>query len=183
MTREAHSGPQIPPERQSNLEPRGPILGPSHEDTQSTISAAPNGQTSPFPPPRALIHDLTLPPVPNLEIPPSPPGSPASTANAKFSHFLSLKSRGIHFNEKLASSTSLRNPSLLGKLMEHAKIDDQAQYYTSLPPDLWCISDLPEWGFKEELLKAQKKAQDTREKKQAAGQKGTVDFVAATAAE
>ncbi|PKY04006.1 hypothetical protein P168DRAFT_290131 [Aspergillus campestris IBT 28561] len=183
VNREAHSGQQGLPEKNPNSEPRGPILGPSHEDTQSTISASLNGQTSPFPPPRALIHDLTLPPVPNLEIPPSPPGTPPPAANAKFSHFLSLKSRGTHFNEKLAASSSLRNPSLLKKLMEHAGIDDQAQYSTSLPPDLWCISDLPGWGFKEELLKAQKKTQDTAEKKQAAGQKGTVDFVVATATE
>ncbi|KAJ6155043.1 hypothetical protein N7470_005609 [Penicillium chermesinum] len=48
--------------------------------------------------------------VPNLDIPPSPPGSPDPAANAKFQHFLSLKHQGVHFNAKLATSSSLKNP-------------------------------------------------------------------------
>ena len=115
---------------------------------------SPNGR-SPFSASRALIQDLTLPSVPNLDIPPSPPGSPNPAANSKFEHFLSLKKQGVHFNAKLASSSSLKNPSLLQKMMQHAGIEEQGQYETSLPTELWDISSIPQWGHKEELLRAQ----------------------------
>lgn len=129
---------------------------------------------------RALIHDLTLPPVPKLDIPPSPPGSPNPGANAKFSHFLSLKNQGIHFNEKLAGSTSLKNPSLLSKLRDHVGINDQGQYSTSLPNDIWDASALPGWGFKEELLKARQEICHKKEEKKGIGQGDSVEFVAST---
>lgn len=139
-----------------------------------------DGQSSPFSTPLALIHDLTLPPVPNLDIPPSPPGSPDPTANAKFAHFLSLKKQGTHFNEKLAGSKSLKNPSLLKKMMNHAGIDDQAQYSTSLSHDLWDASNLPDWGFKEELLKAQQDIRHKTEEKRLTGQWDSIEFVSGT---
>lgn len=129
---------------------------------------------------RALIHDLTLPPVPKLDIPPSPPGSPDSGANAKFGHFLSLKKQGIHFNEKLAGSTSLKNPSLLKKLRDHVGINDQAQYSTSLPNYIWDASKLPSWGFKEELLRTWQEVSYKTEEKRVKGQKGPIEFVPST---
>ncbi|KAF4251009.1 hypothetical protein CNMCM8980_009648 [Aspergillus fumigatiaffinis] len=135
----------------------GPIMGPLHDGAPSSADKLSiDAQLSPASAARTLIHDLTLPPVANLDIPPSPPGSPEPMANAKFTHFLSLKKQGTHFNEKLANSSSLRNPSLLRKLMDHAGIDEQAQYNTSLPAELWNSSGLPSWGYKEELLKSQK---------------------------
>jgi hypothetical protein len=124
-----------------------------------------------------LIQDLTLPPVPNLDIPPSPPGSPDPAANAKFEHFLSLKKQGVHFNAKLANSSSLKNPSLLKKMMNHAGIDEQSQYDTALPADLWSTSKLPKWGFKEEVLRAQQEIRQQREEKKSAGQRSSIDFV------
>jgi hypothetical protein len=126
---------------------------------------------------RTLIHDLTLPPVPNLDIPPSPPGSPNLSANAKFAHFLRLKKQDVHFNEKLAGSASLKNPSLLNKMMEHAGIDGQAQYSSSIPTELWDISSLPNWGYKEELLKVQKESNAKAEEKRQKGQRAMIDFV------
>ncbi|OJD12834.1 hypothetical protein AJ78_06636 [Emergomyces pasteurianus Ep9510] len=140
----------------------------------------PSRKSSPFSSNRALLRDMTLPPFPNLDIPPSPPGSPNPAANQKFAHFLSLKRQGIHFNEKLASSSSLRNPSLLAKLMEHAGIDAQAQYATSLPKDLWDpVTTLPPWGYKEELLKSQQELRRKIEEKKASGSgpRETIDFV------
>lgn len=136
------------------------------------------GRSSPFSASRALVHDLTLPTVPNLDIPPSPPGSPNPAANAKFEHFLSLKKQGVHFNAKLAGSSSLKNPSLLMKMMEHAGIDEPSQYSTSLSPELWDVSTLPPWGFKEELLRAQQEARQRVEDKQSSGQRSSVEFVA-----
>lgn len=144
---------------------------------QSPAGPSPSGRSSPFSATRALIHDLTLPPVPNLDIPPSPPGSPNAAANAKFEHFLSLKKQGVHFNAKLASSSSLRNPSLLKKMMEHAGIDEESQYNTALPADLWDVSNLPKWAFKEELLKAQQETRQKQDEKNAAGQRSSIEFV------
>ncbi|KAL4896401.1 HCNGP-like protein-domain-containing protein [Aspergillus ambiguus] len=158
-------------------EPSGPVLGPSHDEPQPA-QPLPARDSSPFSTSRALIQDLTLPPVPNLDIPPSPPGSPNPAANAKFAHFLSLKKQNVHFNEKLASSASLRNPSLLHKLREHAGIDDQAQYSTSLPLEIWDMTRLPTWGYKEELLKAQKDLHYKTQK--LSGQRDTIDFVGST---
>lgn len=125
-----------------------------------------------------MIHDLTLPPVPDLNIPPSPPGSPDPAANTKFSHFLSLKKQGVHFNEKLAGSSSLKNPSLLVKLRQHAGIDDVGQYATSLPLDIWDVSSLPDWGYKEELVKTQQATRHkSEEKARASGPRDSIEFV------
>ncbi|KAK6838851.1 hypothetical protein RU639_000924 [Aspergillus parasiticus] len=168
------------PETPTSQEPRGPIVGPSHEEAQPGLHFSERSRLSTS---RTLIHDLTLPPVPNLDIPISPPGSPDANANAKFAHFLSLKKQGVHFNEKLAFSASLKNPSLLKKLMEHAGIDGQMQYSTSLPSEVWDMSVLPRWGFKEELLKSQKVFHQKTEEQWSAGQRDTVDFVAATTAD
>jgi hypothetical protein len=161
----------------------GPVLGPSSmdmaplpEDKQPT-----SGRSSPFSASRALAQDLTLPPVPCFEIPPSPPGSPNPAANAKFEHFLSLKKQGVHFNSKLASSSSLKNPSLLTKMMEHAGINEQSQYDTSLPVDVWSTAHLPQWGFKEELLRIQQELRKKMEQKNALGQRTSVDFVSGSA--
>ncbi|GFF26226.1 conserved hypothetical protein [Aspergillus udagawae] len=156
----------------------GPMMGPLHDEAPSSADKLPiDAQLSPTSAARSLIHDLTLPPVANLDIPPSPPGSPEPVANAKFTHFLSLKGQGTHFNEKLANSSSLRNPSLLRKLMDHAGIDEQAQYNTSLPAELSNPSGLPSWGYKEELLKSQKESNYEVEERRRTGQRETIDFV------
>jgi HCNGP-like protein len=112
-----------------------------------------------------------------LDIPPSPPGSPDPAANAKFEHFSSLKKQGVHFNSKLASSSSLKNPSLLMKMMVHAGVDERSQYNTALPAELWSTSDLPEWGYKEELLKVQQEIRQSMEEKKVAGQRSSLEFV------
>jgi hypothetical protein len=133
--------------------------------------------TSPFYVSRGMIHDLTLPPIPNLDIPPSPTGSPDPTATRKLSHFLSLKSQGVHFNEKLSTSSSLKNPSLLIKLRQHAGIDDHEQYAASIPADVWDYSSLPDWAYKEELLKSQQATRLQIESKKVAGKRDSVEFV------
>ncbi|CAI7579913.1 unnamed protein product [Penicillium bialowiezense] len=159
--------------------PAGPVLGPASIDMAPLPEdkGVPNGRVSPFSASRALVQDLTLPPVPNLEIPPSPPGSPNPAANAKFEHFLALKKQGVHFNSKLASSTSLKNPSLLANMMAHAGITEKSQYDTSLPADVWSTSNLPAWGFKGELLRSQHELRRKMEAQKTSGQRTSVDFV------
>ncbi|KAJ5585326.1 uncharacterized protein N7459_005126 [Penicillium hispanicum] len=178
-----HSQGQPPSIIPPSQAPSGPVLGPaSIERTQSPEGLSAGGRSSPFSMSRALVQDLTLPPVPNLDIPPSPPGSPDPAANAKFEHFLALKKQGVHFNAKLATSSSLKNPSLLMKMMEHAGIDEQSQYDTSLPAELWSTSSLPSWGFKEELLRSQQETRQKTEDKKTAGQRSAIEFVAGSPA-
>lgn len=66
------------------------------------------------------------------------------------------------------------------KMMEHAGIDEKSQYNTSLPSDIWDISNLPQWAFKEELLNSQQEARQKLEEKNAAGQRSSIEFVSGT---
>lgn len=131
---------------------------------------------SPYSANRALLRQLTLPTVPNYDIPPSPPGSPPPNTAAKMKQFLELKKQGIHFNEKLAKSTALKNPALTQKLMDFAGIDEAGQYGTTLPKELWDPSMFPEHAFKEGLALSQKKLKDEK----ARGPGEAVNFVTAT---
>ncbi|KAM5471238.1 hypothetical protein MauCBS54593_003578 [Microsporum audouinii] len=123
----------------------------------------------------SLRRDMTLPPFPNLDIPPSPPGSPNPEMNQKFEHFLALKKEGVHFNEKLAASSSLKNPNLLQSLMKHAGLDEGAQYSTSLPTELWDVSTFPSWAYKYELLKSQQIIRRKQEEKKS--DRDAIEFV------
>ena len=107
--------------------------------------------------------NLTLPPVPNFDIPDSPPGSPDPDVAAKLAQFAQLKKQGVHFNERLANSTSIKNPNLFTKLIGNFGISGAAQYSTTLPESVWNPSSLPTWAYKEELAKAQVEAQKRRD--------------------
>jgi len=164
----------------------GPVLGPTMPTDEMPILDSPpdNGNfapQSPYSANRAIIRDLTLPPIPNYDIPPSPPGSPVASTNAKFKHFLELKKQGVHFNEKLSKSAALKNPSLMQKLMDFADIDEVAEFATTLPKELWDPTGFPEAGYKENLAKSQKDILKMREEERAKGQRTSVDFVPATA--
>ncbi|KAM0158374.1 hypothetical protein ACHAQE_005571 [Botrytis cinerea] len=174
----------------SNPKPNAPLVGPQLGPVEATdfseVEDLMNGERdgepqSPYSANRALLRDLTLPTVPNYDIPPSPPGSPVTSTSAKFKHFLDLKKQGTHFNEKLAKSAALKNPSLMQKLMDFADIDEAEQYATTLPQDLWNPAGFPEYAYKEELSKSQQKILKEREEKKARGQREALDFVPATA--
>lgn len=126
---------------------------------------------------RTIIRNLTLPTVPNLDIPGSPPGSPPAAMNDKIKRFLELKQQGVHFNEKLASSSSLKNPSLLGKLSVFAGLDPADQYATTLPTELWDPQGFPSWAFKDELAKTQEQAAKLRDEQIKRGVRPGVEFV------
>ncbi|KAG9885164.1 hypothetical protein KCV02_g19196, partial [Aureobasidium melanogenum] len=85
-------------------EPRAPLDSAEDEDA----SAPP----SPYTANRLMLRNLTMPPVPNFQIPPSPPGSPPPDTTTKFARFLDLKKKGTHFNQRLYHSSALRNPGL-----------------------------------------------------------------------
>ena len=132
---------------------------------------------------RDAIRHLTQPTVPASSLPLSPPGSPDPAANERFRRFLELKAKGVHFNEDLARKTSFRNPSLLSTMMSKVGVDEKAQYNTSLPLDLWDPTSLPDWAYKEGLLKSQQEIQvqsDANKKRLSAAGKRTIDFTPET---
>lgn len=168
----------IGPGRQ-NAVPLGPSLPPVEVPVMAEADPS-QAPSSPFSAKRALLRDLTLPSVTNMDIPPSPPGSPPPGANKKFEQFLDLKKKGIHFNAKLEQSSALKNPSLMDKLMSFVEIDEGAQYETTVPTELWNPNGFPEWAFKDKLRKSRETIAKEREAEKAAGGRTTIDFVPST---
>ncbi|RDW77323.1 hypothetical protein BP6252_05376 [Coleophoma cylindrospora] len=167
----------------------GPVLGPTIPADMPMAEGLENGDQdieqdstpqSPYSANRALLRDLTLPTIASYDIPPSPPGSPLASTNAKFKHFLELKKQGVHFNEKLARSSALKNPSLMQKLMDFADIDEIGQYMTTLPKDIWDPESFPAYAYKEDLAKSQQKILKRKEDEKSRGQREAVDFVPAS---
>ncbi|KAI2473697.1 HCNGP-like protein-domain-containing protein [Annulohypoxylon bovei var. microspora] len=170
-------GPQIGPT--TAVGPSFPPLeeAPLEDDEADTGPGLPPG--SPYTATRALLRDLTLPPIPNTDMPPSPPGSPPPATSAKFERFLELKKQGVHFNSKIAQNPSLRNPALTEKLLAFVELGAAAdQYQTTLPAEIWDPAAFPRWAYKEQL----KQSQAEVEKAKARGKGAPVDFVAATTA-
>ncbi|CAK4013256.1 meiotically up-regulated gene 151 -like [Lecanosticta acicola] len=124
-----------------------------------------------------------MPTVPNFDIPDSPPPPPRNSEKAaalaattkKFEHFLDLKKQGIHFNERLQSSSSLRNPSLLPKLMDFAAISTLDSYKSALPEGIAVPSAWPDQSYAENLLR-----QNERNEKKRLAQRRELDFVPAS---
>lgn len=163
-----------------NATPLGPSLpqvGDSYRGPENdALDEAPG---SPYSANRAALHDLTLPSIPNMDIPPSPPGSPTETTNKKFEQFIQLKKKGVHFNAKLETSVALKNPSLMDKLMAFVDIDEQSQYDTTLPADLWNPKGFPDWAYRDSLRKSQDRIARERESEKGSGTRTAVDFVPA----
>ncbi|KAI4222412.1 MAG: hypothetical protein L6R36_006175 [Xanthoria steineri] len=154
----------------------GPRAPPAHV-------FATDGSTSPLSPyfeKRATIRNLTLPTVVDLNIPPSPPGSPPPGLSQKFEHFMLLKKQGMHFNDKLAGSSALKNPMLLQKLMSSAGLITNDQYATTLPKDLWDPTAFPAWAYKEELAKGQQDITSKKEDENTRRQRDCIEFIPAT---
>lgn len=156
----------------------GNLVGPSlSRMPASNIASAPH---SPYSANRSLIHDLTLPTKANFDIPPSPPGFSPAGMDKKFEHFLDLKKQGVHFNEKLARSSALKNPSLLPKLMNFAGVEERDQYATTLPKDIWNPAGFPTWAYKEDLAKSQQDISQKREEMRSRLHRETIDFISGT---
>ncbi|KAJ4396726.1 hypothetical protein N0V93_000947 [Gnomoniopsis smithogilvyi] len=180
----------------------GPTLPRTEDDSaeaypeemeQDALASQPDqpAPSSPYSASRSLIHTLTLPPVPNMDIPLSPPSSPSqSTAQAaltvKFDKFLELKrKKGTHFNVRIAESHALKNPPLMDKLLDFVGLgaglevgprEATEQYATTLPTELWDPAAFPEWAYRGPLRKSQEKTQ----KEQARERGEAVQFVPAS---
>lgn len=129
---------------------------------------------------RQVIHQLTLPPLPHVEIPPSPPGSPRPTATARIKQFLDLKKQGVHFNDRLAESSALRNPTQLQSQLAFAGLSENDQYATTLPYGLKPVPDngFPYWAYGPELNRTQERLRKQKEREKG----GKVEFVSSKAA-
>ena len=183
--------PRICPSLPSDAAAIGPSLPPDEADLDYPVdmedddSSSAQAPASPYSANRALLRDLTLPTAPNMDIPPSPPGSPPPGLNAKFDQFLDLKrGKGTHFNARVAQSAALKNPALMDKLLGFVGMDPTfedgndgaAQYATTLPSDIWDPTGFPEWAFRGQLRRSQERVQ--KEKARGAGQ--GVEFVPAS---
>lgn len=181
----ASIGPSLPPEDETQAYPEPDEVDPD-DFAQEDDSQPP---TSPYTANRSLIHNLTLPTVPNLDIPPSPPASPSSATaqaalTARIDKFLELKrKKGTHFNAKIAESHALKNPPLMDKLLDFVGMSTAAvdqgpgeQYATTLPTELWDPAAFPQWAYRGPLRKSQERLQ--KEKGREKGE--AVQFVSAS---
>ena len=183
--------PSIGPSLPSNTAAIGPSLPPAEADLEYPVdmedddAVGAQAPASPYSANRALLRDLTLPTAPNMDIPPSPPGSPPPGLNAKFDQLLDLKrKKGTHFNARVAQSAALKNPALMDKLLGFVGMDPTfedgndgtTQYATTLPSDLWDPKGFPEWAFRGQLRRSQERVQ----KERARGTGQGVEFVPAS---
>lgn len=119
--------------------------------------------------------------MPDLDIPPSPPGSPTAhddQLTQKFTQFLSLKKQGVHFNNKIGSSAALRNPSLTDKLLGFVDVDRKSAYANTLDKAVWDPEVFPRTSYKEQLRQSQIDIAATRARAKGA----PVAFVTASSA-
>jgi hypothetical protein len=179
-SRTAQSKPAIPALKTQSQALPGPSLGPTMpaQDVDDVNNPSSNPQ-SPYSAAQLTIRNLTMPPVPNFEIPASPPGSPPPESTKKFAHFLELKKAGVHFNSKLQDSSALRNPGLFQKLMDYAGVGEQGQYASALPANLATPMSFPAWAYVDELNKTQQKVLKKKENEKSRFQREKLDFVTA----
>lgn len=124
-----------------------------------------------------------MPTVPNFSIPNSPPPPARNSEEAaalaattkKFERFLELKKQGVHFNQRLKNTSSLRNPSLLPKLMEFAGVSKEDSYANTLTGGMEVPGVWPEHFSPENLVKM-----DERLNRRRMGEREKVEFVAAS---
>ncbi|THX83968.1 hypothetical protein D6C90_05850 [Aureobasidium pullulans] len=164
-------GPMAGPAAGPSMPEAGPSAMPSEEDDGSIPS-------SPYTAGRLMLRNLTMPPVPNFQIPPSPPGSPPPDTTTKFARFLDLKKKGTHFNERLYHSSALRNPGLLPKLMDFAGISQEDQYATPWSQGA-IATKFPDWAYGDKLVAAHEKIAKKKEQEKAKNPREAVDFVPA----
>ena len=147
-------------EGESDMLTIGPVLGPAAPANGDMVGDESSEGVTEKMSERDVIRYLTRAPVPMTSMPTSPPGSPDPAANARFARFLELKAKGVHFNEDLCKKSSFLNPGLLTTMMNRAGMDEEDQYNTSLPLELWNSKSFPEWAYKERLLRSQQEIRD-----------------------
>jgi hypothetical protein len=158
-----------------------PLSAPAPLERPADATGPVNGPSQgPYTANRTNIQNITLPTVPNFEIPPSPPGSPPRQSTAKFAQFLKLKEKGQHFNQRLEGSSVLRDPGHLKRLLDFASISEEEQYASSLAPDVAIPTVFPEWAYADQLKASQKQILKEREQQKSKAPRDALEFVSAT---
>jgi hypothetical protein len=157
----------------------GPAKGPTVTPPPTEDGPSDDAPGSPYATTRAVIQNLTLPTVPNFDIPPSPPGSPPQRATKKFAQFLELKKKGQHFNQRLEGSSVLRDPGHLRKLMDYAGINEGDSYASTLSEDVAVPALFPDWAYVEELRASQRRIAKEKEQGKSTAPREAVAFVSA----
>ncbi|RMZ80631.1 hypothetical protein DV738_g2582, partial [Chaetothyriales sp. CBS 135597] len=161
-------GPSLPPDLDSADQ------GSSAVANDLSVDALLAGLTE-----QDLIRHLTQASHPINVLPPSPPGTPDPVVEARFSKFLELKRKGLHFNADLVKKQSFRNPAILKTLVARAGIDDQLSYASSLPTHIWDPAGFGAHAFKEELARSQQSIRErelARKRNESATGSRRIDF-------
>ncbi|KJR88470.1 uncharacterized protein SPSK_07613 [Sporothrix schenckii 1099-18] len=137
----APGGDVFGPSRRPAAEDRSADDGDNEDETGGYgLNGDPNEPPlSPYSTERAAVRQLTMPSVPDFDIPGSPEPDAAATSaaalaalNKKFATFLELKQKkDTHFNARLAQSDAMKNPALMDKLMA----------FVGMPANAWGGSD------------------------------------------
>jgi len=169
-------------DEERNKVPSVAAPGPAPKPSDPTSTPPPEleedtSPSSPYTRARSQVRNLTMPPGPDFDILPSPPGSPQANSTKKSTQFLSYKKQATHLNERVLRSSALRNPELPKKLTEFAEISQKNQYKSSLPMTTAVRTQYPESAHADQLTKAHKKIAAERESEQK-GKRSRLDFVA-----
>ena len=114
-------------------------------------------------------------PLRNVELPPEPAGQCSSALQDKIVAMLEKKRRGINLNSNVQRRKDFRNPSIYEKLVQFCNIDEFGSNY---PLERFNPHEWDESSYHDNLLKAQKKAYEKKEK--AKLDRTKVEFVTGT---
>lgn len=114
-------------------------------------------------------------PLHNVELPSEPTGQCSSALQEKIISLLEKKKRGINLNSSVQRRKDFRNPSIYEKLVQFCNIDEFGSNY---PLNRFNPHEWEESSYHDNLLRAQKKAYEKKEK--AKLERTKVEFVTGT---
>lgn len=113
-------------------------------------------------------------PLSKVQLPPEPPGRCSTALQEKIVALLEKKNRlGLDLNKNVQARKDFRNPSIYDKLVQFCNLDE---FGTNYPEHLFNPKEWGEESYYDNLLKAQKKAYEKKEK----AKLGKVEFVTGT---
>ena len=113
-------------------------------------------------------------PLSKVQLPPEPTGRCATALQEKIVALLEKKNRlGIDLNKNVQARKDFRNPSIYEKLVQFCNLDE---FGTNYPEHLFNPKEWGEESYYDNLLKAQKKAYEKKEK----AKLGKVEFIIGT---
>lgn len=107
-------------------------------------------------------RELTMPPVPNFDIPPPPQQAAPLAVERKFLNFLKIKRRGMHLNQNLEAKHEFKDPEFMDKQLKFLGLNQETQYNCTLSKDALDM-DWPESAYHDKyaaLVKAEMEARE-----------------------